>query len=223
MRKRIAVALGQADEGHQSRMVEGILKEAFRADLDVCFFSMYRKYQSSAVREQGETNIFRLMNPELFDGGILLLDTIQTPGMAGRIEAKVKARFRGPVICVDVENKSFDCIQTDGAVGIRKMVSHLIEEHGCRDIAFLAGKEWHPHSQERLQGYRDAMGSHGLTVREDRIFYGDFWYTSGNSCAEQLLKDREHLPQAVVCANDCMAIGLCEEFEKHDLHVPRDI
>ena len=223
MRKRIVVMLGQPEVDHQAHFIEGVIQQAQLADFDVCLFSMIRMYQSSAAREQSDSNIFRLINSEKFDGAILLTDTVQTPGVAGKIEERIKEVFQGPVICVDIGSKYFPTVRTDGAAGIYRMVEHLIEEHHYEDIAFLAGKEWHPHSQERLQGYRDAMEAHGLPVREDRIFYGDFWYTSGNACAEQMLKDREHMPQALVCANDCMAIGFCEEMEKHGIRVPEDI
>ena len=223
MRKRIAVLLGQPEVDYQSHFVEGVMQQALQADFDVCLFSMIRMYQSSATREQSDSNIFRLINPNMFDGVILLLDTIQTPGVAGKIEEHVKEGFHGPSLCIDIGSKYFPTMWTDGATGIYKMVEHLIEEHHYEDIAFLAGKEWHPHSQERLRGYREAMEAHGLPVREDWIYYGDFWYTSGNACAEQMLKDREHMPQALVCANDCMAIGFCEEMEKHGIHVPDDI
>ncbi len=223
MRKRIAVMLGQPEIDHQTHFIEGVIQQAQQADFDVCFFSMIRMYQSTAAREQSDSNIFRLINQEKFDGAILLTDTVQTPGVAGKIEERIKEVFHGPTICIDIGSKYFPTVWTDGAAGIGKMVKHLIEEHHYEDIAFLAGKEWHPHSQERLRGYRDAMEAHGLSVREDRIFYGDFWYTSGKACAEKLLKDREHMPQAIVCANDCMAVGFCEEMEKHGVRVPEDI
>ena len=59
----------------------------------------------------------------------------------------------------------------------------------------------------------DAMKEHDLKVPKDWIVYGDFWYTSGEVCAEALMNSREGLPEAVACANDCMAIGLCKAFE----------
>ena len=96
MRKRIAVLLGQPEVDHQSHFVEGVMQQALQANLDVCLFSMIRMYQSSATREQSDSNIFRLINPNMFDGVILLLDTIQTPGVAGKIEEHVKEGFHGP-------------------------------------------------------------------------------------------------------------------------------
>jgi hypothetical protein len=63
-RKRIALFVGQADEWYQSTIISGFLERAFEHDLDACIFSMYRKYQDTAERELGESNIFSLMRPE---------------------------------------------------------------------------------------------------------------------------------------------------------------
>ena len=59
-RMRLALLAGQVDETRQSRFVNGFLQQAFSDDFDVCIFSMYRKYQSSSVREQAEMNIYNL-------------------------------------------------------------------------------------------------------------------------------------------------------------------
>ena len=69
----------------------------------------------------------------------------------------------------------------------------------------------------------DAMSEHSLSVGRDRVFYGDFWYTSGESLGDRLIKKGGKMPQAIACANDCMAIGLCKALEEGGLCVPDDI
>ena len=222
-RGRIAILVGQADEEYQRRFIEGFLTQTCRADLDVCVFSMYRKYQSTVDRELGESNIFQLVNYDLFEGIVLLKDTIQTTGAVERIEEEIHEKFDGPVIVIEQESKYFDSICTDGYAPILELVSHLIEEHHYHDIAFLTGKKWHPHSKQRLEAYKEAMRGHGLEVRPDRIIYGDFWYRSGELCVDQLLSGDAGLPEAIACANDQMAIGVCEALTERGYHVPDDI
>ena len=223
VRKRIALLLGQAEEFYQCRFIDGFLKQAFEADLDVCIFSMYLKYQDTEAREKGDKRIYSLVNFDLFDAVVVLPDTIQTPGMAGEIEDRIKAEFNGPVLYVDLESKTFPYICTDSYTPVKQLIEHLVKVHGYRDIAFLTGKKWHEHSKIRLQAYKDVMSEAGLPVRDDRIFYGDYWYTGGKKCAGRLLKKREDLPEAVACANDFMAIGLCEELVAAGLKIPGDI
>ena len=223
VRKRIALFVGQADESYQERFIVGFMKNAFAADFDVCIFSMYRKYQDTAEREQGESNIFSLMNPDLFDGAVILKDSIQTAGAAETLENRLKQTFSKPIVAIEKESDLFPSICTDGYAAVYEIVSHLIEVHGCRDIAFLTGKKWHKHSKERCNAYRAAMQDHGLSVPADRIIYGDFWYQSGEMLAEQMLSKGIGLPDAVACANDQMAIGLCKALNERGIRVPEDI
>lgn len=220
---RIAVLLGQGDEDHQEKFVTGAMKQAFCEGYDVCVFSMYIKYQNTPERDKGDSEIFNLINYSVFDAVIIMSDTIQIPGLLDRLEEDIKNKFKGPVICVDRDSKYFKSFWTDGYSLIYTLIAHLIEVHGMRDIAFLTGKKWHRHSQRRLDAYIDCMESHSLPVREDRIFYGDFWYTSGDGCADALLSQGGKLPEAVACANDCMAIGLVNAFEKRGIKVPEEI
>ena len=222
-RKKLALFVGQADEEYQSRFISGFLKKALAADYDVCIFSMYLKYQDTPERERGEANIFSLMNPQKFDGAIILKDSIQTENAAERLEKSLKETFDRPIVVIEKESDLFPSICTDGYSAVFELITHLIKVHGCSDIAFVSGKKWHKHSKERLKAYRDAMKNAGLNVSEDRIFYGDFWYQSGEIYADQLLADTANLPDAVACANDQMAIGLCKVFAEHGIRVPEDI
>ena len=222
-RKRVAILVGQADEYYQAEFICGFEKQAFSYDWDVCVFSMYQKYQSSTEREQGETSIFSLVPYEDLDGIVMMLDTLQTPGLADSIEQAAHERAKCPVISVDKKSKYFFSIFPNHYEGVKQMVNHLIEVHGFKDIAFLTGKAWHPYSKERMQAYKDAMSAHGLTIQPNRQFYGDFWYTSGENLGDRLAKNKDELPEAIACANDCMAIGVCKGLTDNGIRVPEDI
>lgn len=222
-RKRIALFVGQADESYQNRFISGFIKNAFAGNCDVCIFSMYRKYQDTPEREQGDSNILYLMEPSRFDGAVILKDSIQTENAAENLERHLKDIFDKSIVVIEKESDLFPSVCTDCYSAVFDLITHLIDVHGFRDIAFLSGKKWHKHSKERLQAYCDAMEKAGLAVNEERIFYGDFWYQSGGVCAEELLADGKKLPEAVACANDQMAIGLCKAFSERGIRVPEDI
>ncbi len=222
-RKRIALLLGQPEEYYQSCFISGFLESAFGNNLDVCVYAMYIKYQNNPAREKGESAIFSLIPYDRFDAVVVMADTIQTPGIASEIEEKIHKDYKGKVLFVDSDSPYFPSIHTDNYNPEKKIVSHLIEKHGYRDIIFLAGKSWHPHSQIRLQAYKDAMTEHGLKVDEKNIYYGDFWYTSGESLAETLLSSDRPLPDAVACANDCMAMGLANGLIRGGVRIPEDV
>ena len=222
-RKRIAILVGQADEYYQAEFICGFEKQAFSFDWDVCVFSMYQKYQSNSRREVGETSIFSLVPYEELDGIVLMLDTLQTPGLADAVEEAAHKRAKCPVISIDKESQYFFSIFPNHYEGVKFLIDHLIKKHGYKDIAFLTGKAWHPYSKERMQAYKDAMEEHGLEIRSNRMFYGDFWYTSGENLGDRLAKNKDDLPEAVACANDCMAIGVAKALVDNGIRVPEDV
>ena len=223
VRKRIGVILAQADESTQSQFMEGFLENAFEMNYDVCVFSMYLKYQETPLREVGESNIYNLIQYDKFDAFVVMLDTLQTTNLAENIQQTIKKNFSGPVIIIDRESDLFPSIMVDHYTPVVKLVDHLIEEHGCRNIVFLNGKKGHIHSEQRLRGYMDSMKAHNLHVDDSMIYQGTYWYDSGDDMVDEILADREHMPEAIACANDCMAIGVASRLEKNGVRVPEDI
>lgn len=223
-RKRICVITAQVEESTQNRFMQGFLKQAYDMNYDVCIFSMFLKYQDSADREVGDSNIYNLINFNLFDAVVLCQDTIQTPGVVEKLEKRLQSEFaNGVVVVVDKENNIFPTVMMDHYTPIVKLVDHLIEVHGHKNIYFLGGLKEHIHSKQRLAGYIDSMKAHNLPVTDDMIYYGTYWYDSGDYMVDELVKDKEHLPDAIVCANDCMAIGVCTAFDRYGIRVPEDI
>ena len=223
MRKRICVIGAQMDESPQKRFLTPFLEECYAHDYDVCIFSMYQKYQETELRDIGDSNIFSLIQFDRFDGVLLMLDTLQSPGLDDMIVQKIKNEFDGPVIVADKECEEFRYILMDHYTPFRELMNHLIEVHGISEIAFLGGKEGHPHSVQRFNAYLDAMKAHHLPIHEEWIRHGNYWYDTGHTFAEYLMKNPDHMPKAVACANDYMAIGVAARLTEHGYRVPEDI
>ena len=222
-RKRIAVLVGHPEEYSHVLFLNGFLEEAIKLDYDVAVFAMYIKYQNTQARATGDSSIFKLISYDKFDCIVVLADTIQTKGVSEQIEEDLHNRYKGKVLFVDQDSKYFHSIHIDNYTPEKLVIDHLIEHHGLRDIAFLTGKSWHPHSIIRLNAYKDSLAEHGIEFNEDRVFYGDFWYTSGESLADSMLKSGSKLPDAVACANDCMALGFAKVMTANGYSIPGDI
>lgn len=223
MRKKIAVLVGQADETTQRRFIAGFTKQAYKYDYDVCIFSMHQKYQETWMRDLGDSNIFELINYDLFEGVVVLLDTILTKDLCEPLQQKIKEQFLGPVLVLDRKTPYFDSIMVDHYTPFKKLVEHLIDVHEYKDIAFLGGKEGHPHSVQRLNAFLDVMKEHNLPVNQAWICHGNYWYDSGEEFVDCLLQDKDHLPRAIACANDIMAIGVATKLTENGIRVPEDV
>jgi signal transduction histidine kinase/ActR/RegA family two-component response regulator len=98
----------------------------------------------------------------------------------------------------------------------------LIVHHGRRQIAYLSGPATNPDAQMRLAVCRETLAEHGLELPDSHVAYGGFNYITGSQSMRELL-DRGCEFDAVVAANDGMAIGATSALSAHGLRVPADV
>ena len=94
-------------------------------------------------------------------------------------------------------------IRCDHADGMRQLVETLIAS-GHRRFAFIAGPAGAPVSEERRQGFDDALRAARQSSRA--TIFADYTYEGGHAAALGLLAKHPRL-DALVCANDTMALG----------------
>jgi transcriptional regulator, lacI family len=126
-----------------------------------------------------------------------------------------------PVIAVSgghAFGRGVSVVRADQRGGARELAEHLLSL-GHRDIACVAGpQEWFV-ARERMAGWREAMDEAGLPKREPLI---GLWEASWGYAAGQLLVE-EGLPDAIMCANDEVAVGLLHAFAEAGVSVPGDV
>ena len=99
--------------------------------------------------------------------------------------------------------------------------NHLIEQ-GYRRIAFLGGLEHDMISMHRLQGVRQGLESAGQRLEEQYIWQGESTRQEGARMARQLLALRP-MPDAVICANNHLALGCMTAIGELGLRVPKEL
>ncbi len=222
-RKLIGVIAGQIETCNQAGIMQGICDIAFSHNYDIVVFSMFVKEYARPLYQIGEMNIYNIINYELLDGIIIIPDTLRIPGLLSKIKKEIKTKFSGPVVSLDYELEDSINLEYDDTTSMEQMTDHLIEVHHLTNLAMLTGPKDHPHSKRRLKGYLNSLKKHNLPMNENQIYYGTFWYTDGESVVNHMLTSLPKLPEAIVCACDAMAVGICDALRKHHLHVPEDI
>ena len=98
---------------------------------------------------------------------------------------------------------------------------HLIEL-GHRRIAAITGPEDMMCSLARVDGYRSAMNSAGLSIDPAWIRFGDFHVTGGRDRAAELLS-LDNAPTAIFAGSDLQALGALDAARAFGLRVPDDL
>jgi LacI family transcriptional regulator, galactose operon repressor len=134
------------------------------------------------------------------------------------------AALHTPVVLLDPVGGSDPSFATVGATnwaGGLSAVEHLISL-GHRRIAALSGRPQLVCSQERVEGYRAALGRAGITVDERLVLFGDFGTSSGQTGARAVL-DLPDPPTAIFAGSDMQAFGVYQEAAARGLRIPEDL
>ncbi len=129
-----------------------------------------------------------------------------------------------PVVLIDDQHVPSDTpgISVDNRRGALAAVRHLMSL-GHRKIAYIQGPVQYQCSQERYEGYQQAIAEAGLALNPAYVVEGDFSVASGHRGASELLTLDGERPTAIFAANDHMAWGVLEFAEEYGLCVPEDI
>lgn len=100
-------------------------------------------------------------------------------------------------------------------------VNFLLSE-GYRKIAFIGGKSYDLGSTHRLQGVRQGLSSAGFRLEEQYIWLGDSTRAEGFRMTDSLLNQKP-LPDAIICANNYIALGCVDAIERRKMRIPEDI
>jgi DNA-binding LacI/PurR family transcriptional regulator len=118
-------------------------------------------------------------------------------------------------------NTSLTAIYTNETEGAYQATRHLIDI-GHQRIAFLNGPKTSSISALRLKGYKKALNEAGIEVNEQYILHADFNQVGGEQMAQDILKVKLQ-PTAIFAANDLIALGVIQYFEKCHIIIPNDI
>jgi LacI family transcriptional regulator len=119
------------------------------------------------------------------------------------------------------DQPAMDVFLGDNTGGMAAVTRHLTERHKYQRLCFVAGPRDAPDATERRLAFEQAVAaSPGSGIAQ--VIQGDFAEDSGIAAARTLLS-RKSLPQAVVCANDQMAIGAMRELQRAGVRIPADV
>jgi DNA-binding LacI/PurR family transcriptional regulator len=141
----------------------------------------------------------------------------------GDYPAAHEARRHVPVVAVDSAHHedripNFLC---DNRAGSRLATEHLVRL-GHRRIACITGSMPSQVTQERLEGYREALAAAGLAYDPALVVTGDYEFESGYSAAGRLFLTATP-PTGLVCGNDVMAFGAYRKLQEMGRRIPEDV
>ena len=219
--KTIAVCTLTCSYGGDFEMIKGICLEAQKRGFAVLVFDAPENYASKHADKIG-CGIFKLIDYENIDGVIISQRVMYSHQSETEIVEQCE-KHNVPVVSLNFPDKKIPSVCFDDKYSFEKMVDHLIEKHGCKKLRLVAGPKGNGYSMTREDAFKNSLEKHGLKFNQKEIMYGDFWRIPALQRMDEFFASGAELPDAFVCANDAMAIAVCEKLFEKGLHVPDDV
>lgn len=188
-------------------------------------FNSTTDMQQDTEFDHGERCVFGLIPYDKIDAFVVFGRNIKQNSVIQEIVDRAGA-YNKTVVILDCDT------QFDGAVNLvyeeqgafNELVTHLVRDHHFTKINFIAGIEGNIVSERRYMVFRDVLNRYGVDFNEaTQLGYGCFYDFPTISVVEEFIKNPDGLPEAIVCANDTMALTACDILMRHGIRVPEDV
>jgi LacI family transcriptional regulator len=152
------------------------------------------------------------------DGVLILPPISEDDDLAGALR-KAKVNY---VRLASVTLDSADHLVISNERSAAASMADYLVGLGHRRIGYIAGPKGLFSTQERLEGFRDALEKHGCYPAPDMFTRGAYTFESGIECARKLLANPDP-PTAIFASNDEMAVGVVNVAQDMGLRVPEHL
>ncbi len=222
-RARPTIGILVCNQTHKNdySMWQGVVDAAKKRDVNVICFPGLWLHSPHGFEAQANA-IYDLVSAERLDGLVIMMSAI-TPMMGPEEKRAFIERFRPlPIVTLESDVEGTPNIYVDSYQNMRKVVLHLIQTHGYRRIAFIRGPEKHQLANDRYRAYVEALAEYGIPLDPSLVTPPLTWY-EGRQGMVWLLDQQSGGFEAIVAANDDMAIGAMQELRARGIRIPEEV
>ncbi len=220
-KKVVALCLSRINDAISHELVTTLNKKLTKHGYNLFVYATSSDLFWHTPSEIGEIRIFDLLDYNIIDAIIVFSEKIKSVYVTENIIEKA-AEMNIPVISIGAafENTINVCFNYED--GFENVVRHVIEEHGCRKLHMMAGIKDNDFSERRIDVFKKVLSDNNIPFSNSMISYGEFWSDPTEEAMDALMA-RNDLPEAIICANDIMAITVCNYLKHHGYSIPDDI
>ena len=220
-KKIIAVCVGRIQDDSCNDYISSLNWVVASAGYNVFVYNTSVTYEEDGSDSDAQFYIYGLMDYSIIDVVVICEESLQSPKAVQLIITQAK-QHNIPVIIYGEPKEGCVNIKFDQEDGFYQTVCHMIEKHRLTKLHFMAGMRNNSFSDHRMGVFRRALEDHGLSFDESMVSYGDFWSGPAAEATEKIVASG-NLPEAIICANDKMAIAVCGVLNKHGIKIPEQV
>lgn len=224
-RKRIAVLVDYMESEYVQKIISGVRSYSKSSNLDVVVFCIAELCSQSVYDTDYQyLSVASLINPANIDGGIILGGPQLSYASKDYLHSFIKSFSSIPFVSIGVYFQDIPSIIPSGKLGMKEIVDHVIEKHGCRNLVLMGVQFNSEEAMERTEIFKESLKEHGIEFNPEYHLYGDYTYDNAQRAITQFYdKFKNPKVDAIVCLNDDMAYACIDFLHEKNFLIPEDI
>ncbi|MFZ5891055.1 MAG: substrate-binding domain-containing protein [Myxococcota bacterium] len=220
-RKVIALLTNNAGmrSDYQGLLRQGVEQACVERDIDLWVYAGRSDWRSWGA---AQARVYEMVSLSRVDGIIVAAGCIAAALSVEEVLALIDHRRVVPTCAIGQRCPTVSSVVVDNGGGSAKLARHFVETHGARRFVYIAGPPGHEESDERLLATRAALADLGLSLPVQSVIHADFSFAEGAAAAREFLRKQVNF-DALIAANDDMAVGAMGVLESAGLRCPQDI
>lgn len=191
-------------------------------DANIYAFNSFGNFSMDEKYNIGEYNITNLPDFSEFDGIIVELANIKKENRQIKEDIIRRIVESGvPAISLVERIPGMFYSGINNYAAMKEIVEHIVTVHGRTKINYVGGPKENEENQLRYKAYCDVLKEHGIPLEQERIYEHNFEITTGE-LAFDYFEGKGLIPEAFICANDNIAVGLCHQAQGKGYAIPDD-
>lgn len=222
VKKIIALCITKINEDASRKFITALNNSLPSEDCRLMVYATCSELFWNTPMESGESAVFDLLDFDAADIIVIFVEKIKNKQVINTILSRARAHGK-PVITVDgIYNGTISAI-FDYEAGFRSVVEHVIDVHKVKNPHMIAGIKGNDFSEQRVNVFAEVVKSRGISFDRDKmVSYGDFWADPAAKATEMLISENR-VPEALICANDSMALAAANTLISNGYKVPEDV
>ncbi len=223
--KEYRIAFFTADWNYE--LVETTLQglKQFAADHENVYLRIFDCFGKDLgnAKDRSEYAIFDLADLSRFDGVLVQGNQIVLKSARDALARRIVSSGI-PAVTLDCPMEGCTLVGIDNRRAQHGITEHLIREHGARRMVYLTGllDNGSPEGRQRLDGFLDACRENGIPDSDIEVLRCTWRTSDGYDLGKRWTRDGRPLPDAFICANDDMALGLIQGLNEGGCAIPAD-
>ncbi len=181
------------------------------------------KLQFNFISDQDEKNLIMPLDLQAEVSGIIILSVFTREYINQIMKQNIPVVFLDAPSDIDSISQYGDIVICEGSNSIKKLTTSLISQ-GLKKIGFIGDVTYCKSINDRYQGYLSALTSAGYPIDTTIIAnYHDTHRFYKTDEVDRAINSFSGIPDAIVCANDDIALDVIRCLKGRGLSVPQDV